>query len=50
MDEIETKFQQSQEFQPLMWFRYIDDVFVFGPMVQINLCHLWQILITVSLI
>ena len=27
MDEIETKFLQTQEFQPLVWFRYIDDVF-----------------------
>ena len=27
MDEIETKFLQTQEFQPLLWFRYIDDVF-----------------------
>ena len=27
MDEIEIKFLQTQEFQPLVWFRYIDDVF-----------------------
>ena len=27
MDEIETNFLQTQEFQPLVWFRYIDDVF-----------------------
>ena len=27
MDEIETKFLETQEFQPLVWFRYIDDVF-----------------------
>ena len=27
MDEIETKFLEIQEFQPLVWFRYIDDVF-----------------------
>ena len=27
MDEIKTKFLQTQEFQPLLWFRYIDDVF-----------------------
>ena len=34
MDEIETKFLQTQEFQPLVWFRYIDDVFfiwIHGP-------------------
>ena len=27
MDEIETKFLETQEFQPLVWFRYIDAVF-----------------------
>ena len=27
MDEIETKFLQTQEFQALVWFRYIEDVF-----------------------
>ena len=27
MDEIDPKFLQIQEFQPLVWFRYIDDVF-----------------------
>ena len=27
MDETETKFLQTQEFQPLVWFRYIDNVF-----------------------
>ena len=26
MDEIETNFLQTQEFQPLVWFRYIDNV------------------------
>ena len=27
MCEIETKFLETQEFQPLAWFRYTDDVF-----------------------
>ena len=27
MDEIETNFLQTQEVQPLLWFRYIDDIF-----------------------
>ena len=27
MDEIETKFLQTQEFQALVWFTYIEDVF-----------------------
>ena len=41
MDEIETKFLQTQELQPLVWFRYIDSVFfLFGPMVRINFCYL----------
>ena len=34
MDEIETNFIQNQEFQPVVWFRYIDDVFfiwIHGP-------------------
>ena len=27
MDEIETKFIQTQELQPFVWLRYIDNVF-----------------------
>ena len=27
MDELETKFLQSQSLQPLIWFRYIDEIF-----------------------
>ena len=27
IDEIETKFFDTQEFKPLVWFRYIDDNF-----------------------
>ena len=27
MDEIETNSLDTQEFKPLIWFRYIDDVF-----------------------
>ena len=27
MDELETKFLQSQSQEPLPWFRYIDDIF-----------------------
>ena len=27
IDEIETNFLQTQEFQPLVWFRYNDDIF-----------------------
>ena len=27
MDKIETAFLETQELQPLVWFRYIDDTF-----------------------
>ena len=27
MDEVETEFFKTQELQPLVWFRYIDDIF-----------------------
>ena len=27
MDKIETTFLEMQELQPLVWFRYIDDIF-----------------------
>ena len=27
MDQLETKFLQTQKFQPLVWYRYIDDIF-----------------------
>ena len=49
MDEMETKFLQTQEFQPLVWVRYIDDVFFIwthGPdkivsfMTEFNNYHL----------
>ena len=28
MDKIETAFLETQEFQPLVWFRYINDIFL----------------------
>ena len=27
MDELETRFLQSQSLQPLVWFKYIHDIF-----------------------
>ena len=27
MDQLETKFLESQNLKPLVWFRYIDDIF-----------------------
>ena len=35
-------FHKHKEFTSLVWLRYIDDVFLFGPMVQRYLCHLRQ--------
>ena len=31
MDEVETSFIETQEMKPLVWFRYIDDVFYLDP-------------------
>ena len=28
MDHVEGKFLQTQKFQPIVWFRYIDDIFL----------------------
>ena len=28
MDQVESKFLQTQKFQPLVWFRYIDIFFI----------------------
>ena len=30
MDKIETAFVETQELQPFVWFRYIDDIFYLG--------------------
>ena len=29
MDQIETKFLRTQSHQPIVWFRYIDDIFFY---------------------
>ena len=34
MSDVETKFLESQHLQPLVWLRYIDDIFSSGPMVK----------------
>ena len=36
MDKIETAFLETQELQPLVWSRYIDDIFLSGHMVSKN--------------
>ena len=30
MDEVETEFLKSEELQPFLWLRYIDDIFLYG--------------------
>ena len=37
MDEVENEFLKTQELQPLVWFRYIDDIFFYGIIVRMNL-------------
>ena len=32
MDEVETEFLKSEELQPFLWLRYIDDIFLYGLM------------------
>ena len=44
MDQIETKFLRTQTHQPMVWFRYIDDIFLFKLMEKKNVKSLWQIL------
>ena len=34
MDQVESKFLQTQEFQPLVGFRYIDDIFFIWTLVK----------------
>ena len=34
MDKIEAAFLEAQELQPLVWFRYIDDIFLSRHMVS----------------
>ena len=36
MDKIEIAFLETQELQTLVWFRYIDNIFLFGHMVSKN--------------
>ena len=43
MDQVETKFLRTQSHQPIVWFRYIDDIFLFGLMKKKKLKSLWQI-------
>ena len=44
MDQIETKFLTTQSHQPMIWFKYIDDIFLFGLIGKKNLKSLSRIL------
>ena len=37
MDQIETTFLRTQSHQPMVWFRCIEDIFLFGLMEKKNL-------------
>ena len=37
MDKLETNFLKTQTLQPLVWFRYIDDVFFLWTRGEENL-------------
>ena len=41
MDQLETKFLESQNLKPLVCFRYIDDMFLYGPTVKKIFKTLW---------
>ena len=36
IDEVETEFLKSEELQPFLWLRYIDDIFLYGLMEKRN--------------
>ena len=50
MDEVETSFLDTQELKQLVWFRYIDDVFLSGIMDKKNLTPFLKNLIDLTLI
>ena len=39
MEKVEIEFLESQVYRLLVWFRYIDDVFLFEAMVKKSLGH-----------
>ena len=39
MEKVETEFLESQVYRLLVWFRYIDDVFLLDAMVKKSLGH-----------
>ena len=39
MEKVETEFLESQVYRLLVWFRYIDDVFLLEAMVKKSLGH-----------
>ena len=49
MDKIETAFLETQELQPLVWFRYIDDIFLSGHFVSIKF-QLFGVVLMISIL
>ena len=50
MDRVEQDFLETQELQPLLWLRYIDDIFFIWTHGKEELKSLWRSLITLLLI
>ena len=46
MDKTETAFLETQELQPLKWFRYIDGIFLSGHIVSKNFKHFCLVLMS----
>ena len=42
MDKIETAFLETQELQPLVWFRYIDDIFLIWTFREHKIPTFWR--------
>ena len=42
MDKLETNFLKTQTLQPLVWFRYINDVFFLGTHEEENLNNFFR--------
>ena len=37
MDKFQTSFLETQQLQPLVWFRYVEDISLYGRMERKNL-------------
>ena len=43
-DKFETSFLEIQQFEPLVWFRYVEDISLYGRMERKNLIVFWNFL------